>query len=893
MSLIYPFITHEVPELAQVGGKAMSLISMTRHGLPVPAGFVLTVAFFQPWLEYIRATPEWPQVLRSSPEELKRRYDALKARCSGLTLDEVRQQALAEALAALRAAGGTHLLAVRSSSPEEDLEELSFAGGYETVLGVTEGGLEEAVRRSFASCLDERVLVYKQEHGLAVDQPRIAVIVQQQIAAEAAGVAFSLNPLNNCYDEAVINANFGLGESVVSGAVSPDTFVVDKVSHTILERRAGKKETSIWLAGDACTEPCPERSRRGSRSGGTYASPSPNRQQFCLTDAQALQVADVAARVEGFYGKPMDIEWAFSGGQLVLLQARPITAYVPLPEALLTPPGAQKSLYQDMTLTKWGMPQPMSAMGTDYIAVENVAILRMTMGNITPEVANLLRPILEGRAYVNTSITIKMQGKKRVADEFRTMDTLSAEVIENLDETEYVPPRLPPELKGILFKVVRQNLGLLGQMLQALRRPDVSGQQYLEAVQRLPGDLTAIAREASSIRGLADSMARRMLADTSLFLAIIFAAEIAKSQIRRLFKHDSPEVRERVAHLERALPHNVTIDMGLAMDRLARFDEIRACGSGAEFAARLSTRDLSPEFLRAWDSFMDEYGFRCPMEMDPATPRPYERPARFFEQLRAMATNVDQNHDPQAAYQRVRAERERAYAELLQIARRRGRRQARQLEHNYRILVELGGLRETPKYCAILLTDVFRRRVLQAAQTLVEAGRLDDVQQVFDLTMDDLDRALADPTLDLRALAEKNTRFLRKLKRVREFPRVVDSRGKIFRAPRREAREGELAGQPISPGVVRGPVKVLHAPDEKPLLPGDVMVTRATDPGWTPLFINASGIILEVGGLLQHGALVAREYGKPCVAGIENVTGILRDGQMVEMDGARGIVQIL
>jgi len=343
MKLVYPFVTDETPGLAQVGGKAMSLISMTRHGLPVPAGFVLTVAFFQPWLEYIQATPEWTQVLRSSPEERKPRCDALKARCASLELDDLRRQALAEALAALRTAGGTRLFAVRSSSPEEDLEELSFAGGYETVLGVTEEALEDALRRSFASCLDARVFVYKQEHGLAVDQPRIAVIVQQ----------------------------------------------------------------------------------------------------------------------------------------------------------------------------------------------------------------------------------------------------------------------------------------------------------------------------------------------------------------------------------------------------------------------------------------------------------------------------------------------------------------------------------------------------------------------VFDLTMDDLDKALADPALDLRALSEQNTRFLSRLKRVREFPRVVDSRGKIFRAPRREAREGELAGQPISPGVVRGPVKVLHAPDEKPLLPGDVMVTRATDPGWTPLFINASGIILEVGGLLQHGALVAREYGKPCIAGIENVTAILKDGQEIEMDGASGVVRLV
>ena len=877
MSLIYPFTTNEPSELAQVGGKAMSLISMTRQGLPVPAGFVLTVAFFQPWLEYIRATPEWTQALRSSPEELKRRCDALKARCASLELDDLCRQALAEALAALSTAGGTRLFAVRSSSPEEDLEELSFAGGYETVLGVTEGALEEALRRSFASCLDERVFVYKQGHGLAVDRPRIAVIVQQQIAAETAGVAFSLNPLNNCYDEVVINANFGLGESVVSGAVSPDIFIVDKVSRTILERKAGKKETSVWLAGD----------------GGTYESPSPNREQFCLTDAQALQVADVAAQVEGFYGKPMDIEWAFSGGQLVLLQARPITAYVPLPEALLTAPGEPKRLYWDMTLIKWGMPELLSVMGTDYIVIANTAMLRMTMGDVEPEVVSQVRPTMEGRAYVNASLSLKMQGKVRLAGEVRTMDTLAAEIIANLDETEYIPPRLPPALRGLLFKMVRQNLGLLGRVLQALRRPEMCRQQYLDAVRQLHQDLAVEARQSPPIREFAERTVARMTADAGLFLLVIFAAEIAKSRIRNLFKNDPPEVRERAVHLERALPNNVTIEMGLAMHRLARLDEIGACASGDEFAARLNARAFSAEFLRAWDGFMERYGFRCPMEMDPATPRPYERPAQFFEQLRAMAANVDEEHNPQAVYERVRAEREQAYTELLQIARHKGRRQARQLEQNYRILVALGGFRETPKYCFIVAVDMFRRRVLQVAQALVEAGRLDDVQQVFDLTMDDLDQALADPALDLRTLAERNTRFLSRLKRVREFPRVVDSRGKILRAPRREAREGELAGQPISPGVVRGPVKVLHAPDEKPLLPGDVMVTRATDPGWTPLFINASGIILEVGGLLQHGALVAREYGKPCIAGIETVTAILKDGQEIEMDGASGVVRLV
>ena len=871
------FLADAGATLETVGGKGASLARLVAAGLPVPPAFVLTVKFSQAWLARIQALPEWARVLSSTAEDLAANCQAVKALCLGLELDEEQRAALSGALDTLDANGRLRLFAVRSSSPEEDLEGLSFAGGYETALGVRGEGLEDAVRRCFASAFDARVFLYKQEHGLVVDQPRIAVIVQQQIAASVAGVAFSLNPLNNCYDEAVINANYGLGESVVAGQVSPDQFVVDKVTRAILERKTGKKETSVWLAP----------------KGGTYREPSPGRDRLCLSDEQVLELADIIARVESHYGQPMDIEWAYADGTLYLLQARPITAYVPLPEALRTPPGAPKQLYLDMTLTKWGMAKPLSTMGTDYINSGNVAILKMTMGDISPQAASLLRPILEGRAYTNVSINLKMQGQKRVAEEYRTLDTLAGDIVESLDAAEYVPRELPLELKGFLFKVVRQNLGLVRHLLRALRRPEVAQRQYLESVRRLPDDLAAIAPKTPSIRGLADGLADSMMADTRLFLAVIFAAEIARRRIRSMFKYEPAEVRERVAYLERALPHNVTIEMGLAMDRLSRFDEIGACVSGEEFVAQLSARDFSPEFLRAWDSFMAQYGFRCPMEMDPATPRPYERPAHFFERLRAMAASTDGTRNPQADFEQVRAKRESAYSELLQVARQKGRRQARQLEKNYRILVELGGLREMPKYCAILLTDAFRRRVLQVAQTLVEAGRLDDVRQVFDLSMADLDRALADPMLDLRALAEKNTRFLRKLDRVREFPRLIDSRGKILRLPPKQVMEGELIGEPISPGIARGPVKVLHAPDEKPLWPGEVLVTQATDPGWTPLFLNAGGVILEVGGLLQHGALVAREYGKPCVAGIENVTGLLQDGQVVELDGTNGMIRLI
>ena len=223
----------------------------------------------------------------------------------------------------------------------------------------------------------------------------------------------------------------------------------------------------------------------------------------------------------------------------------------------------------------------------------------------------------------------------------------------------------------------------------------------------------------------------------------------------------------------------------------------------------------------------------------------------------------------------------------------KGKRKVKRCAKDYATWVDLGGYRETPKYYVSAITGLVRERVLKHAGDLVTAGRLDLPEQVFDLHIDDLDRGLADPHVDLRVLAAENTVFQSRLRRVRELPRVVDSRGKTLRAPRRAAGEGELVGEPISTGTVRGKIKVLHRPDEKPVLPGEILVARATDPGWTPLFINASGVILEVGGLFQHGALVAREYGKPCVAGIDRATAILHDGQVVEIDGASGIVRVV
>ncbi len=315
MTLVVSFPGTEQTTLEQVGGKGLSLIRLTAAGLRVPPGAVLTTDFFEPWFDELRASAPWAALAASRRDEWGALSENVKELCPTLSLTASQNQALEQLRKSLAAPDGDALFAVRSSSPEEDLASASFAGGYETRLGVRTENLDDAVRHCFASSLDERVLVYKAEHGFDALSPRIAVVVQQQIDSEVAGVGFSLNPLTNDYDEAVIDANWGLGESVVAGQASPDHFVVDKVGRRVLERKLGAKQVSVWLDPD----------------GGTVERQNHRSAETTLSDAQVSELTDVLCRIEELYQQPVDIEWAYASDELHVLQARPVTAYVPLP----------------------------------------------------------------------------------------------------------------------------------------------------------------------------------------------------------------------------------------------------------------------------------------------------------------------------------------------------------------------------------------------------------------------------------------------------------------------------------------------------------------------------------------------------------------------------------
>lgn len=876
MATIFTFSASEVPSVEQAGGKALALIQMTGAGMPVPPGFVLSVKFFEPWLDTLKTAPAWAKLTCGDEGEIRQAAQTLQELSRALQLNEQQKQELDETLKLFRERHPGHLYAVRSSSPEEDLEGASFAGGYETSLGVTVAAIADAVRHSFTSSFDERVFLYKKEHGFRLDQPRIAVIVQQQVDADSAGVAFSLNPLNNCYDEAVINANHGLGESVVAGEADPDVFIVDKLKREIIETRIGSKQTVVRL----------------NAQGGTTQSTQGNSGEASITPPQVLELTALLTKVEAYYQKPVDIEWAIEDGRLYLLQARPITTYLPLPEEMVTAPGQPRRLYANSTLIEQGLQEPLSVLGTDFLGY----VLKQVGGQVGKEAIGPdgITFTASGGYYMNLSYALKLGMGNAALAPGSIGDPQTTAILDSIDLKPYLAVELPQKLKAARGKMVFSMIPLATAILTAYLRPEHTLRNYQAALPHETRRFETFSGDGLSLQAQALELCELLpFFYGKCVIPMTLAAQIAQQRIRGLFKSELSQVQDHLINLGVALPGNKTTEMGEWMYALASSPEISRYASAADFGAALEGKRLSPEFVQAWEQFMAEFGARCPTEIDIATPRPQEQPALFFEQLKNMALAIHSRNGSISFFEEARAKREAAYQALYAVALKKGKNQAKKLEKYYKTWLTFGGYRETGKHYVVKVITLFRRQALAIAQTLVHAGRLDTPEQIFDLTIADIDQARSNPRLDLRALAYKRTQIIHKIRKSHRVARIIDSRGKIYLPPHKAAADGELSGIPISPGIARGRVKVFHHANDKQLLPGEILVARATDPGWTPLFIHASGILLEIGGALQHGAVVAREYGIPCVSGLDDITSKLVDGQMVEVDGSNGVVRVL
>eukprot|EP00986_Skeletonema_menzelii_P005861 scaffold2200_cov117-Skeletonema_menzelii.AAC.2 len=874
------------PTLSKVGGKALSLIKTSELHFPVPPGFVLTVSFFQPWLEQIQQTDAWKAfVSRTASEDpessvTKEDCDAIKEQCKKiLKLDGDQRSHIEDAVRATfgHDTADLGIVAVRSSSPEEDLAGSSFAGGYDTSLGVTSSGLQDAIINSFASLFDHRIYLYKIQHGMATDSPRIAIIVQRQINSDVSGVGFSLNPNNNCFDEIVICSNFGLGESVVSGTITPDTYVVDRFdtkNMKVISKQVVEKTSTIRL---------------DEVSGGTRQESNKSITAQSLSDDQILEVARMVSAVEEKYfdGSPADIEWAFHNKTLYLLQARPVTAFVPLFPEMITERGNEKRLYLDIMVMSQGFSDPLSTLGLD-IWKTSLARMKPTMST---EGFDGLMFNIHGREYMNISNMLMMTGGSAMVNKsLRTYDKSLDRAFASIDLNDYTPSYVPEGVRGIFGKSIKQLLATLPNIIRGLYYGKDSMNQYVT-------DTNALLEHCHNHRYPDDKPMVEVYDElTQIYEAVLpqvgglISGLISKALLHRMFRNCEGS-EDNLINLSMDLNGNPTSEMGHFMVRLVSCPEFQETGTSEEFLKKLNEGSFSHEFTSLYSDFLKRFGCRGAREIDVATPRMYEKQDELFGTIKQIDVKKNQIIS-------FRERREKAYQELLSLAREMGKEKS--FVHHASVMQGVLGYREHPKYMLVVVTDACRRHALQVAKGFVAKGRLENVNQIFSLTMDQISKAQKDEALDLLALVRANLKPVEEVRHVKNWPVLIDSRGKIIRGKREiteeeKKKEGLLIGDPISPGagIVRGRAKVLMDPYEKPLEAGEILVARFTEPSWTPLFIAAGGVLMEVGGPMQHGAIIAREYGIPCVSGIDNATKLVKDGDLLELDGSAGTVQII
>ncbi len=888
VNVILPFEAIDRTLLPIVGGKAANLGELTGAGLPVPPGFCITTVAYE-----LVASEAGLNVMLDEKAESPADDASLAQAARTCLLAAAMPASVAEAIAgAYRVLGSGEPIpvAVRSSATAEDLPFASFAGQQDTYLNVV--GIEavlEAVRNCWASLWTNRAVSYRASLGIDQRSVQLAVVVQRQIEAEVAGVLFTANPLTGKRRQAVIDANPGLGEAVVSGATNPDHFVVNTTTGEIVERQLGDKRVVIQVTAGGGTQ-------RIETSDGS--------KEACLSDERVRALAALGARVEAHYQAPQDIEWAIdASGQLWLLQARPITTLYPLPT---NAPDTDDALRVYFSLNVFqGVYRPFKPMG--------ISALRLVGGAFATNFGLPPRDFLSGppimvdagfRIFIDVTIPLRTSfGRKLLIQGARVGEAPSAGLFEQLtnDPRLSVLYRRRWPFVRTLFTFAEKTRAPLN-VFRALTRPKAAVarvEQVRKQAQELGTDFakdSACDRLKTMEQFFAGKMSSVIGAVVPLLLGGLGSYALAGRLLKELATPDEMQI------VLRALPHNPTTEMDLELWALA----VRM-QADPQVAQRL--REMPPEQLaqayhagtlpsllqRELEGFLYVYGHRGVAEIDLGLPRWSEDPTHILGVLANYLQLKNPDLAPDVQFRRGAQDAEAMVAELIQRARRKGWLRGKLVRFLLKRVRALAGLREMPKFCLVLILAQMRKTLWSVGKELQSAGQLETAEDIFFITLQEAHTALAGEDMH-QVVGERRAGYDFEMRR-RHVPRVLLSDGTEptpVSSDDASAVESQnmLRGAPASPGRMTAQARVILDPTGARLEPGEILVAPSTDPGWTPLFLTAAGLVMEMGGMMSHGAVVAREYGIPAVVGVAGATARIKTGQRITVDGSAGTITI-
>ena len=855
-------------QVALVGGKGAHLGELSRiEGVRVPAGFCVTTdAFRRVMAEAPSIDDRLERLSHLSPDDRKaiRTHSAeLRRTLEGIAVPDELAAAITGALAGL----GEHAAyAVRSSATAEDLPTASFAGQQDSYLNVV--GPDSIVRhvgRCWASLFTERAVTYRLRNGFDQRKVRMAVVVQQMVFPDAAGILFTADPVTGNRKVASVEAGFGLGEALVSGVVNSDVYKV----------RDGEIVTRAIAAKQRAIHAVP--------AGGTREQAiDPERQeQPALTDAQVLRLAQLGRRIEAHFGRPQDIEWCLVGDGFQVVQSRPITTLFPVPAAADRENHVYVSVGHQQMMT-----DPMKPLGISLWQLTALPPMYEAGGRLFVDVTRRLA------SPASRDGLLELLGKSDplIKDALQTVlergDFIRSLPDEGPGEAPPADPPAPIETDpAVVAELIESSRASIAALKRDIRT--TSGPALLDFV-------------LADIQEL-----RRILFDPrshQVFMSAIEATWWLNEQLEAWLGETN------VADtLTQSVPNNVTSEMGLALLDVAdvirphpevvaflQFLEDEGFPEDEGFLDELPRRAGGREARDAILAFLDEYGMRCVGEIDITRPRWSERPTTLVP---VILGNV-RNFEPGAGERRFEQGRREAWAKEQDVLGRLralpdGERKAEEAKRMIDRVRTFIGYREYPKYGMVSRYFVYKQALLEEAERLVQAGVLREQEDIFFLTFQELHDVMRTNRVDDELIHQRKDAF--RSYHALTPPRVLTSDGEgIAGEYRRDGvPAGALVGLPVSTGTVEGRARVVLDLAEADLEPGDILVTAHTDPSWSPLFVAITGLVTEVGGLMTHGAVIAREYGLPAVVGVEHATRLIRDGQRIRVHGTDGYVELL
>jgi len=860
------------PDMLELaGGKAVNLGILLRAGFRVPPGTCVTTAAYtrvvgdllQPLVEELAAAAP------GSPVQ-----DQLAAEARELVLTAPIARDVVDAVR-MSVSGP---VAVRSSATAEDLPFASFAGQQDTYLNVVGAdAVVDAVRRCWASLWTGRAVAYRAANGIDHAGVRLAVVIEDMVEAEVAGVMFTANPVTGRRGEAVIDASPGLGEAVVSGAVNPDQFHVDVAGSRVLHRRLGEKLVSVRAV-----------------PGGGVEQVRDARTDACLSDRQVRELAALGAEVEAVYGAPQDTEWALDRkGRFWFTQTRPITTLFPVPDGR----GGARAFFS--VNVAQGVYRPLTPAGIAALRAASTSVARLWGIDVRDPLAGAPAVCAAAdRLFVDVTAPLRNKvGRALLPRVMDVMEARSATVLRALGEDPrftLVPMSWADSLRPLTGVAIASRLPL--RLVQSLVDPESAHRKaddlgtglrrrlepppHATPAQRLEHVMGLLPREFAP---LALELLPRGGAG---FVALALAAWLLGDQRRP----------GELSTVLRSLPDNITTEMDLDLWQLAqdiRQDPVSAAlvrlTPPEELAERFHAHTLPAPVDRGLRGFLAWYGDRAVAEIDLGLPRWSEDPTYLFGVLAGYLILDDPSSAPDAVFERGRREAEEMVETLAErVGGLRGRLVRTALERSR----ALAGMRELPKFYLVTMLAAARRELLAIGEDLRARGLLAAADDVFFLDLREVQASLAGAQhQDL--VEERRADYERELRR-RQVPRVLLSDGTepeaVADPPAVE--DGSLHGIPASAGSVTGVATVVLDPHRARLEPGRILVCPSTDPGWTPLFLTAGGLVMEMGGANSHGAVVAREYGIPAVVGVRNATDAIRTDDELTVDGTSGTVWI-